>query len=260
MSTRLVFNEDRSGLVRSFSSDKVERVNPIEYHKSYEIEKRATVFKDLLYTKSPVLTSFLDDYFFEKKAIESLDGFFEEFENTEVPENFLKLLETSRKKDQVKLLKGQSLNPEQLMSLIFKSYSDFGYLYSKYSFENLLGSKEGKTLPKFFHLEEDGSIEKFGETDLTDGELKNVITQRKVVVSHFFENEENWHCIFNTYNSLAGRENWKNGQAHFHYISSAFGITKEDFVESMRTGKYRSTPVHIDLLDYGYQEGDAEQK
>lgn len=260
MSTRLVFNEDRSGFIRSFSSDRVEKVNPIEYHKNYEIEKRATVFKDLLYSKSPALTSFLDEDFFEKKAVESLDGFFEEFENTDVPENFLKILETTKKKDQVKLLKGQSLNPEQLMSLIFQSYKDFGYLYSKYSFQNLPNGYEGKTLPKFFHLKDDESIEKFGETDLTDGELKNIINQRKVVVSHFFENDENWHCIFNTYNSLAGRENWKNGQAHFHYISSAFGISKEDFIESMKSGKYRSTSVHIDLLDYGYQERDSEQK
>lgn len=59
--------------------------------------------------------------------------------------------------------------------------------------------------------------------------------------------------LFVTYNSIGGKENWKEGQAHFHYISSAFGISKEEFIESMRSGKYKSTSVHIDLLEYGKQ-------
>jgi hypothetical protein len=146
-----------------------------------------------------------------------------------------------------------TLNPDELMSLIFKSYNDFGYLYSKYLFENLPGGLEGKKLPKLFHIREDGTIEKVGETDLTDGELKNVIEHRKVIVSHFFEKDDFWHCFFLTYNSIGGKENWKNGQAHFHYISSSFEISKADFIESMRTGKYKSTSIHIDLLDYGNQ-------
>jgi hypothetical protein len=117
----------------------------------------------------------------------------------------------------------------------------------------LPGGLEGKKLPKLFHIREDGTIEKVGETDLTDGELKNVIEHRKVIVSHFFEKDDFWHCFFLTYNSIGGKENWKNGQAHFHYISSSFEISKADFIESMRTGKYKSTSIHIDLLDYGNQ-------
>ena len=188
--------------------------------------------------------------FFIKKAEESLEGFFEKYDKVEVHENYLKLLATTKKKDQIKLLKGMSLSPGELMSLIFKSYNNYGYLFSRYLFENLPTGFEGKKLPQLFQLKEDDSIEKVGETDLTDGELKNVINQRKVIVSNFFEKDDTWHCFFITYNSIGGKENWKDGQPHFHYISSSFGITKEEFIESMRTGKYRSTSVHIDLLDY----------
>lgn len=117
-------------------------------------------------------------------------------------------------------------------------------------FENLPKGLEGKKLPKLFHLKEDGTIEKVGETELTDGELKRIIEQRTVIVSHFFELDDIWHCFFVTYNSLSGRENHKDGQPHFHYMSSGFGISKEDFIESMRTGNYRATSVHFDLLDY----------
>ena len=253
MNTEKIYNENGQGFIRIFSSDKVEKVNPVEYYKTYELEKRAISFRDLLNTKDPFLTSQIDDKFFLKKAEETLVDFFEQFEQTKVHENFLVLLKTTRKKDQVSLLKGMTLNPDELMSLIFKAYNDFEYLYSKYLFETLPGGLEGKKLPKLFHINADGTIEKVGETNLSDGELKNVFEQRKVIVSHFFENNDFWHCFFLTYYSIGGKENWKNGQPHFHYISSSFGISKADFIESMRTGKYRSTSIHIDLLDYGNQ-------
>lgn len=255
MNTEKIFDENGQGFTRVCSTDKVELVNPVEYYKTYELEKRAISLRDLLNAKNPFLTSQLDDKFFVKKAEEMLVGFFEKFEQTKVHDNLIQLLKTTRKKDQEALLKGMTLNPDELMSLIFKSYNDFGYLYSKYLFENLPGGLEGKKLPKLFHIKEDGTIVKVGETDLTDGELKNVIEHRKVIVSHFFEKDDFWHCFFLTYNSIGGKENWKDGQAHFHYISSSFGISKADFVESMRTGKYKSTSIHIDLLDYGKQTG-----
>ncbi len=253
MNTEKIFDENGRGFIRLFSTDKVEKVNPIDYYKSYVLEKRSITFRDMLSAKNPFLTAQLDDKFFIKKAEETLVGFFEKFEKIEVHKNFLQLLNTTRKKDQVSLLKGLTLNPDILMSLIFKSYSDFGYLYSKYLFENLPNGLEGKKLPKLFHLKKDGTIEKVGETDLTDGELKSIIEQRKVIVSHFFEREDIWHCFFLTYNSIGGKENHKNGQAHFHYISNGFAISKENFIESMRTGKYRSTSIHMDLLGYGHQ-------
>jgi hypothetical protein len=256
MKTQKIYDENGQGFTRMYSSDKIEKVNPVEYYKTYELEKRATSLRDLLNAKNPFLTSQLNDDFFIKKAEETLTDFFEKFEQTEVPKSFLTLLETERKKDQVNLLKGQSLNPEQLMSLIFKSHQDYGYLYSKYVFENLPNGFENRKLPKLFHIKDDGTVYKVGETDLTDGELKHIIDHRKVIVSHFFEKDDMWHCIFNTYASLAGRENHKDGQAHFHYISSSFLLTKQEFIDSMESGKYRSTSVHIDLLDYGHQPNE----
>lgn len=253
MHTEKIYDENGQGFTRVFSTDIVEKVNPIEFYKSAEIEKRAIVLQDLLSSKDPFLASMVGKDFYIKNAQKGLEEFFQQFEQTEVDGKLLELLKTSRKKDQISLLKGVKFNPDQLMSLIFKSYSDFGLLYSKYLFKNLPAGLEGKTLPKMFRMSEDGTIYKVGETDLTDGELKNVIEHRKVVVSHFFESDEFWHCFFITYNSIAGKENWKDGQSHFHYISSAFGISKDEFIESMRSGKYKSTSVHIDLLEYGKQ-------
>ena len=257
MKIQKIYDENGQGFTRMYSFDKIENANPVEYYKTFELEKRATSLRDLLNAKNSFLTSQLDDDFFIKKAEETLVGFFEKFEQTEVPKNFLTLLDTERKKDQVNLLKGQSLNPDQLMSLILKSHKDFGYLYSKYIFENLPSGFEDRKLPKLFHVNQDGTVYKVGESDLTDGELKHIIDHRKVIVSHFFEKDDKWHCIFNTYASLAGRENHKEGQAHFHYISSSFLLSKQEFIDSMDSGKYRSTSVHIDLLDYGHQPNET---
>lgn len=253
MNTEKIYDENGRGFVRIFSTVKVEKVNPVEYYKKYELTKRVVSIRDILNAKNPFLTSQLEDSFFIKKAEETLVGFFENFEQTKIHDNFLKLLKTIRKKDQIRLLKGLTLNSDELMSFIFKSYNDFGFLYSKYLFENLPIGLEDKKLPQLFHLNNDGTIKKVGETDLTDGELKNVIEHRRVIVSHFFEKDDLWHCFFLTYNSIGGKENYKNGQPHFHYFSSSFGVSKDEFIESMRTGKYKATSLHIDLLDYGNQ-------
>lgn len=253
METRLIWDDNRKGFTRIFSEDKIENVNPFEYYEEIELKKRALGIRDLLYVQNPFLTSLLDDNFFEKKAKEFLGDFFEQFKDIEVPPNFLKLLDTNKKSEQIKLLKGQSLNPDQLMALIFKSYEEYGLLYSRYLFENLSNGIDEESLPKLIHVNEDETVKIVGNTTMSEGQLKNVIRYRKTIVSHFFEKDNNWHCLFLTYASLRGEENWKNGQPHFHYISSAFNISKEDFIKSMENGNYKSTSVHIDFLDYGNQ-------
>lgn len=252
--TKKIAHEDGNGFYRIFWDDNIEKVNPIEYYKKFELQKRAISYRDILEMQDPILTSNISNDFFIRFAEEKLkeEKFWEIKEQINVPENFLKLLDTTRKKDQESLLKGLSINPDQLISLIFKSFKDYGYLYSRYRFENLPKGLETKKKPKLANISEDG-IKTIGDTDLTKGQVKNMIEQRKVIISHFFDRGDDWHCLFLTYKSINGEESWKDGQAHFHYISSAFGIKRDDFIESMKNGQYKSTSIHIDLLDYGNQ-------
>lgn len=253
MKTKKIYDESGNGFIRIMIPEPIEKVNPIEYYKNIEVKRRAIALRDILAIENPFLTSLLDEDFFIKNAVNTLNGYFEDIEKTELNENIIKMLLTDRKKEQISLLKNQTLNPNQLMALIFYAYKQHGFLYSKYHFENLPSGLEGKILPKLFYLKDDRSVYKTGDTNLTDGDLKRLIEQRKVIVSHFFEKENIWHCLFLTYNSIGGKENYNAGQPHFHYISSAFGISREEFIESMRTGRYKSTSIHIDLLDYGKQ-------
>ena len=104
------------------------------------------------------------------------------------------------------------------------------------------------------HLKEDNSVEKIGDTSLTEGQLKNVVSYRKVVIGRFLDHPDgSWHCLINTYAAMGGKES-AHPQAHFHYLSDKFGFTREEVVKKIKTGEYPSTSIHIDILDAGHQE------
>lgn len=244
MKTSKIYDDDMNGFTRIYHSDFVENVNPIEYYKNLELEISIQSIKDILSIKNPILASTLDDEFFVRMAKKYIPAFYEEAEEIILHENYITLLSTSKKNDQVKLLKEMSLNSMELIALIFKSY-EYNYRYSKYLFKKSPRTLPEKRKPIIFRKGKNNNIIKVGSTNLTDGELKNLIEQKNAIVSHFFEKDDFWHCFFVTYNSLSGKENWKKGQPHFHYISSSFGITKDDFVTSMKNGNYLSTSIHI---------------
>lgn len=250
-----IADENDNGFYRIFWDDKVEKVNPVEYYTNFELNKRAIDYRDILQMKAPFLAQKIPDDFylrFAKKEI-AKEKFWETKEQTDIPENFLTLLETTKKKDQISLLKGLSINPNQLIALIFKSYKEHGYLYSRYRFENLPKDLTDKRKPKIADISKEDAVKIIGDTELTEGQVKKMINERKVIIAHFLDRGDDWHCFFITYNSIEGKENHKNGQPHFHYISRAFGITRDDFIKSMENGNYKSTSVHVDLLGYGHQ-------
>lgn len=95
-STKIV-DKDGDGFYRVFWDDKIEKVNPIEYYRNFELNKRAILFRDTIEMKSSYLATWLtsDSYIkFAKEQIEK-EKFWENKENVMIPENFLKLFETS---------------------------------------------------------------------------------------------------------------------------------------------------------------------
>ncbi len=252
MEKKVIRDEDGKGVTFAFYSTDFEFINPIDYYANHEIEKVATIEKQLLFMKNSVLASQLDDDFFSKRAVDRWNEKYKEIIATDIPENFIKLLGSASKKDQVGLMKGQSINPDQFIAFIFKAW-EMGYSFSQYTSEHHHKGLNKKELPKLIHVNDDGTVKKVGETTLTDGQLRQVIEQRKVIVAKFFDNGNEWHCLFLTFNSIAGKESWKGGQAHLHYISDKYGISREEAVNRFKSGDYPSTSVHIDLLDYGNQ-------
>lgn len=246
-----IFKDDGNGYYKGFIGNDVEFINPIEYYSNLIIHSKSSSFKEAIFLKMPLVASQLSQNdFLELGKIEWTEEY-DKIMSTEVPINFLKLLESERKKEQVDLMKGQGINTRQLIALSFKAWSDQNYSFSLYKSEIHHKGLEVEKLPLLINTEGD-EVKTVGKTELTDGELKNVIRHRNVRVAKFFDRNDEWHCFFLTYKGL-GEERWKGGQAHLHYISDKWGISRDEAVRRFRSEKYPTTKVHIDLLGYGNQ-------
>lgn len=247
MEKLIIYDDNGKGFTRVYAATDVEFVDPIKYYSQNTIERNTTEIKDLLYISNPTLASQLDEDFFTKKASEYWNEQHSEISKTIIPVNFLQLLDSATKAEQIKLLRNQSLTPMQLIAFIFKASTNYDYTFSQYISKHHHSGLDKSQLPALIEIK-DGKIKTVGATTLTDGQLKNVITQRKVIIAKFLDKDDNWHCLFVTYHSLAGKESWQGGQPHFHYISNKFGVTREEVVNRIKSGEHPSTPVHIPLL------------
>lgn len=152
------------------------------------------------------------------------------------------------KKEQIRLLKGVQLTEPQLSSL-FNFAEECGYRFSHYKWQGDPKSVKEEKLPSFMHMKDDGSIEYIGETTLTEGQMRTIITQADELIVRIFDNGSHWHCFLQTYKGLKGMESGVQGsRPHLHYLSDTFGISKADLVKMIKIGRYPNTPVHIPLL------------
>lgn len=158
---------------------------------------------------------------------------------TQVPVDpaLFQLLHTHKKKVQVSLLKGVTLDPETLLAFIFRAYAEQGFTYSVYESNSLPADVGWKDMPEFAYKDEvDGSLFRHGTSPLTDGKLRSVINDRKVVVAKFLDNGPVWHCFFLTYKSIAGKE--AGERPHLHYISHAWGFSREEVIRRLKERRY----------------------
>jgi hypothetical protein len=180
-----------------------------------------------------------------------------------VPEYLTALLSAEDKKQQIRLLKGATITAKQLGAFVLEA-EQYGFTYSRYLETRLPGSVDRSELPRFFEKQADGTIKTAGHTSMSDTQLKQVLEQRKSIVATILDKGDDWHCFFATYRGLAGEENYKEaqgGQPHFHYISSKWGsVTRQQVVDGVRSGKYVSTNVHIDLLDFDTTQAEAAEQ
>jgi hypothetical protein len=239
------------------SSEDFNQINPIDYYADIHISIRILLEREILIAKKPPVTLKAMEAFLYKRALHEWGIELEKMLKVSVPENFILLLTSESKKEQVRLLKDQSLTPEQLSSFLIKAYLNHGYLLSQFSREHLHNGLENVKLPTVIHIDGE-NVRKVGDTLLTDGQLTQLIKHRKVVVVKFLDNGTNWHCFFLTYKSISGKESWKNGQPHFHYISDKFGITREKVEESLKSKYYKLGALpHIDFKGYRDDKNDS---
>ncbi len=100
-------------------------------------------------------------------------------------------------------------------------------------------------MPIFAHHLENNEVKIIGNTTLTKGQIKSAINQRHAVVAKFLDKGDKWHCFFQTYRSIRGMETGE--YPHLHYISHAWGLSREHVLRQLRSKNYKlpSSLPHI---------------
>ena len=249
--------DERGGEYTTMFSNDVERINPLDYYSKSQIAFHFAILMDMMMMKGmgEIIPHDIIIDVVLKNAKEQWEKLLEQCKKAVVPENLIAALKSDKKSQQVKLLEGLTITPEQLMAFILEVH-EFGYTFSQYTCEHLPNDTKSSDLPKVIHIDGD-IVQKVGETQLSDKKLKQVIEHRKVTIAKFFDNDSSWICLFVTYDSIAGKEAWKEGQAHLHFISDKFGMSRERVLEELKSKNYNlGTLPHIDLIDYGKQKAE----
>ena len=149
--------------------------------------------------------------------------------------------------EKISLLKGVTISQEQL-GTIFLYASDIGYKFSQYRFSDKPKKYIGADLPSFIHLKDDGTIEHYGETSLTDGQMKEIVIVSGFVLARILNNGTHWHCFYQNKNGVSGKESGQYGsKSHIHYISDSFGISLDEIIKGFKGGICPHSKVHIVL-------------
>lgn len=187
------------------------------------------------------------------KAIREYNEILNKFSKIIIPIKFDEVLSGNFSKDmQSRILDRQELTNLQFEALISKLSTDYGFTLSKYINESLPKGTNEDSLPSIIYNGAD-NFKYFGKTDLGEGELKNIVVQRKNTMAYFFDkcHEDIWHCLVWTGDGISGKEIWKNKESkpHLHYFSNKWGLTRKDAVAMIKQGNYPSTKVHINFME-----------
>ena len=194
--------------------------------------------------------NFYSDDLINKVAIQNIDKQISEMlGNSNRNDNLLKLLSNDglSYKEQNRLLKGMVLTSKELLWLD-KDAQDLNYMLDVFQEEKYPEKFNFKNTPVCFYQQNDNSVETIGKTDMTDGEMRALLEQRKVVQARVFHKGEHWHCFYYTFKGLAGLEPGILGKIpHYHYISDKSGITRVKLEQCIKECNMPTSKVHIVL-------------
>lgn len=246
-------DNDGKGFTITIAGENVEGVNAIEYYKNIQIAKKEVLYREMLFliNDRPYTMEELEQVI-QKRAHEDWEELYKVIMAEKVPPMLFSTLKADNKKYQVKFLRGIQFTPLQLVAFFFTACRDLGYTLSIYSSEHLPVGTNEEAMPALARVEGD-SVTTAGETSMKEGEIKQAVTQRSATYGKILDKEDEWHCFFITIESAAGKENWKNGQPHYHYISDKFGIPRDYVVQQLMSKDYDLSGLpHLEL--HGYRD------
>lgn len=255
MIRRRIINKITGEKLEIFEDGEFEYVNPVKHFKDAQLVQFMAlngIPDEELYGGQKPSKRSLEIY---KIGLQLWDSIEQRFRAAKLPENLRSLLSTTKKKEQISLLKNLVFTPDILMAFLIEAHEKYGYTVSRYSSHYQQKGLDTTKLPFAYAVNENGEAEVFGETELSDGQLQQALQHRKVKNGYILDKGEIWHCFFTTFKSLRGEETWLGEQQpHYHYLSNAFGHKRDSVVNELRSEHYNLGNLpHIKLEDYGKQ-------
>jgi len=224
-----------------------EFINPIEHIASIYINTCMSVEREVIDPKKYNVSQEIIEKILFKRAIKSWNDEYIRYLSIELPDKLFSIFESKKKRDQENALKGISLSTDEFIAFIIKAHEKYNYKYSQYATSHNHKGLTLSQLPKLVHIKDDGSIITIGKTNMTNGQLKQYVEHRKIIVAKFLDNDTQWHCFFLSSNSLFGKESYNNGIPHLHYISDKWNIERKEVIEQLTNKDYHLPSLpHID--------------
>ena len=162
------------------------------------------------------------------------------------PVFLLALYDTNSKKEQERLLKGKSITFENLICWFLQGGRDKG-LFSQYSYDAGVPDEFKGRAPILIDATDENNINAIGKTDLSDAALMHLLKNQTKVIAQFMDYPDGrWYCFYRTHRGLAGRESGNHGH-HMHFISSAYGVSRESLIEGFKKGVCPGNGFHVHL-------------
>lgn len=221
-----------------YESSDFEYTDPVKHFRDVHLKVEFEFAKKYLLSIFPKFPAYLIEFESQRQALIEWEKSYKNYLNLELPKNFFELLNSDSKKEQIHLLKGQSITSDQLTALIIKAFINSEFTLSQYSASHYPQDIDPNDLPLITEIDNDDVI-KIGKTSLSDSQLKHVVKFRNVTISKFLDNKKSWHCFFLTFKSIFGEESWHDGMPHVHYISDKFGLPRDKVVRELKNKNYK---------------------
>lgn len=77
-----------------------------------------------------------------------------------------------------------------------KDAQELGYLLDIYHEETYPVKFDEKQKPVVFNQNDDKTIETIGKTSMTEGEMRALLEQRKVIQARVYHKDSHWYCFY----------------------------------------------------------------
>ena len=112
------------------------------------------------------------------------------------------------------------------MGAIFVYADNLGFKFSSYRFEGTPKSYKIQDLPTFAYIDDNDELHRVGGNSLSDGQLKALIHESKVIYVQMISKGIHWHAFIRTYQGLKGNESGTGVNIRVGYVFMLYELNR----------------------------------